>query len=55
MVKKETFIYQRKIKCKKCDGLGVKNKSLIRECTLCYGTGKDNSNKTNWTYDFSNF
>ena len=38
--KKETFIYQRKIKCKKCDGLGVKNKSLIRECTLCYGTGR---------------
>ena len=38
--KKETFIYQRKIKCKTCDGLGVKNKSLIRECTLCNGSGK---------------
>ncbi len=37
---RSSFIFQKKIKCKKCDGLGVKDKRLIRHCTLCSGTGK---------------
>jgi len=37
---KNSFIFQKKIKCEKCDGLGVKDKRLIRHCTLCNGSGK---------------
>lgn len=38
--KKDSFLFQKKLKCHKCEGSGAKNKNSFRVCSLCNGSGK---------------